>query len=104
MKTREDKRMVKLVFFPAKCPFKTYIKKSAHSFFDAWSFLLVLIWFTPSEGPKGFIYYFFKKSDQKIWTIKSDNETRPSSMVRLHGPWCIPVLSFIQSLKCLDHQ
>ena len=29
------------------------IKKSAHSFFlGAWSFLLVHIWFTPSEGPK----------------------------------------------------
>ena len=30
------------------------LKKSTHLLFGAWSFLLVHIWLTPSEGPKGF--------------------------------------------------
>ena len=51
-KTREVKRMVKLEFF-SKLPFlDIYYKKSTHSLFDAWSFLLVHMRFTPSEGPK----------------------------------------------------
>ena len=47
MRTREDKRMVKL---GRKFSFGYILKKSAHSFFGAWSFLLVHIWLTPSEG------------------------------------------------------
>ena len=55
MKTKEDKRIVKLDFF-SKLPFLgIYQKRSPHSFFGAWSFLLVHIWFTPSERPKGFV-------------------------------------------------
>jgi hypothetical protein len=54
------------------CPFWAYIwKKSIHSLFGAWSFLLVHIWFTPSED-------------------KLDHGIMPYSMVWLHGPWCKP--------------
>jgi hypothetical protein len=35
--------------------FEHILKKSTHSFFGAWSFLLVHIWFTPSEEPKDII-------------------------------------------------
>ena len=35
-----------------------YLKKSPHSLFGAWSFLLVHIRFTPSEGAKGFVNWF----------------------------------------------
>ena len=30
-------------------------KELAHLFFGTWTFLLVHIWFTPSEGPKDFV-------------------------------------------------
>jgi hypothetical protein len=58
MKTREGKRMVKLKFLFFSSLFKTAImghvlKNPTHSLFGAWSFLLVHIWFTHSEGPKG---------------------------------------------------
>ena len=49
---------------------------------------IVHIWFTPSEGPKGFMNYFLKKSDHGSWTIKSDQLERPSSTVQLREPWC----------------
>ena len=53
----EDNTMVKLgFFFLSNCLFwGIYLKKSIHSFFGAWSILLVHIWFIPSEGPKGFV-------------------------------------------------
>jgi hypothetical protein len=56
-KTREDEIMVKPDFFlPKNYHFGAYIKKNpAHSLFGAWSFLLVHIWFTPREEPKGFV-------------------------------------------------
>jgi hypothetical protein len=54
MKTRQDKRTVKLDFF-LNYPFWTYIKKSSHSPFDAWSFLLAHIHVIPSEGLKDFV-------------------------------------------------
>ena len=61
------------------------LKKITHSFFGAWLFLLVHIWFTPSEGPKGFINWFLKKSDHGSWIIKSvgpwGNDPLPWSMV-----------------------
>jgi hypothetical protein len=60
------------------------LKKSAHSLLGAWLTLLVHIRFTPSEGPKGFVNLFFKKSD---------HGKRPSSIVQLHGPWFKPTLS-----------
>ena len=68
------------------------LKKSVHPFFGAWV-LLVHIWFTSSEGPKGFVNFFFKKSGHGSWTIKSDHGKMPSSMVQLHGPWCKLALS-----------
>ena len=35
------------------------LKKSTHSHFGAWSFILVHIHVTPSEGPKGFVDFIF---------------------------------------------
>ena len=85
MKTREDKRMVYLEF-PSKLPFmETYLK--IFSRFTFWC--LVHIWFTPGEGPKGFVNWFSKISDHGSWTIKSDHEKKPSFMVcdfMFHGP------------------
>jgi hypothetical protein len=58
MRTRDDKRMVKIDFF-SKLPFLEHIlKKITHSHFGAWSFLLIHIWFTHGEGPKGFVNCF----------------------------------------------
>ena len=52
--------MVKLnyYYFFKNLSFWAYInlkKKSTHSFFGAWSFFLVHIQFTSSEGPKSFV-------------------------------------------------
>ena len=60
MKTRKDKRMIKLEFFFFKTAlFKHIFKKPTHPHFGAWSFLLVHIWFTPSsKGPKAFVIFF----------------------------------------------
>ena len=55
-----------------------------------------------SEGPKNFVKWFCKKLDHGSWTIKSDHGKKPSSMVRLHGPWCRPALSICDSRFC-DH-
>ena len=57
------------------------------------SFLLVHIWFTPSEGSKGFVNWIFKKSDHGSWTVKSDHGIKPFSMLWLYGPWCKLALS-----------
>ena len=55
-KIRKDQRMVKLDFFSFKTIlFGHILKMSTRSLFGAWSFLLVHIRFTPSEGPKGFV-------------------------------------------------
>ena len=81
VKTREDKknRQTRFLFFIfSKMPFLGHVfKKSTHSIFGAWSFLLTQIRFTPSKGPK----------DHGSWT-KGRKKT-PSSMVRLHDdPRC----------------
>ena len=52
MNKRENRRMIKLVFFPKKTALFGHINTFT---FGAWSFLLVHIPFTPSEGPKGFV-------------------------------------------------
>jgi hypothetical protein len=70
MKTSEDKRMVKLHFF-LNFLFGHILKESTHSFFGAWSFPLAHIWFTPSEGPKGFVNWYFGKSDHGSWTMET---------------------------------
>ena len=49
-----------LFYLLQNCPFDHVLKKQAHSFFGAWSFLLVHIRFTPSEGIKGFVSCFFQ--------------------------------------------
>ena len=50
----EDKRIVNL-FFLKIAIFGHMLKKSTHSLLGVWSFLLVHIRFTPSEGPKDFV-------------------------------------------------
>ena len=94
MKTRDNKRTVKFdLFYFFKITFLgRVLKQPTHSLLGAWSFLLVHIWFTPSEEPKGFVNCFFKIWNHGTWTMKSDHEKRPSSMVQLHGPWCKPAL------------
>ena len=58
MNTRKDKRIFNFEFIQ-NYPFWTYVKiKSAHTFFGAWSFLLIHVWFTPSERPKSFVNWF----------------------------------------------
>ena len=79
-KRRQKNDEIWIWIFP-KLPFGTCIKKICTLTF--WSFLLTHIRFTPCEGPEGFVYWFVKKLDHEI---------RPSSMVRLHGPWCKPAL------------
>ena len=54
VRPREDKRMVKLNFFLKYHFFYFVLKKSMHSLFSAWSFLLVHVRFTTNEGPKTF--------------------------------------------------
>ena len=62
IKTREDKRMVKLTsFFQG-----VYLKISIHILFGAWSSLLVHIQFASSEGPKGFVKCFIRNRTMKV--------------------------------------
>jgi hypothetical protein len=50
-------------------------KKNQHiHFLGAWSFLLVHIRCTPSEGPINFVNWFLKTSDHGSWTVKLDHE------------------------------
>jgi hypothetical protein len=55
VKTREDMRMVKpeFIFLP-KFPFLGACRKKFNTFvfLGAWSFLLILIWSTPSEAQR----------------------------------------------------
>ena len=85
MKTREDKRLVKLVLF-SNMPFLgIHSKKSTLSLVDAWSFLFVYIRFTPSEGPKDFVNCFFRLfiyKENRPW--KSDHKVGP---LKDHLPW-----------------
>ena len=47
-------------------------KKSTHPIFGAWSPLLVHVWFTPSQGPKGFLKYMsFRNETMKIMKCTS---------------------------------
>ena len=70
MKTRQNKRMVKLdylfIYLFKTTYFEHILKKSTHSLLGAWSFLLVHIWFKPSEGPKGFVNFFLNNSDYQV--------------------------------------
>ena len=83
MKKREDKRMVKHEFLQ-NCPFWTYINKNQHiHFLVHGSFLLVHIWFTPSEGPKSFVNWILKKSDRGSCTMKLN-----------HGPYILDTMHY----------
>ena len=55
MKARDDQRMAKLEFYFESALFGHMLKKISTFIFSAWSFLLVHIQFTPSEGPKDFV-------------------------------------------------
>ena len=81
MKTREDTRMVKLETQNHKPFFGRILEKMNTFTYGTWSFLLIHIWFTPSEGPKGFVNLFLKKLDLEVRQWK-----RPSSTVRLPAP------------------
>ena len=66
---RENKKTIELLLF-SKLPFLSmYWKKSAHPLLAAWSFLLVHIQFTPSEGPNNFVNQFFKNMDHEMYTM-----------------------------------
>jgi hypothetical protein len=65
----EEKRMtvkLKLSSSQKLPPFVHISKKSTHSFFSAWSFLLILIQFAPSAGPKDFVNLDFLGN----WTVR----------------------------------
>ena len=53
-------------------------KKLAHPFFfGAWSFLLVHIWFTPSQGPKGFKNAIIQIRTMEVWSWSVTMEKCP---------------------------
>ena len=74
-KKKTQKKRSNLNIFQ-NCPFRTCMKKSAHSIFSAWSI----------------VKWSFNKSNHGSWIIKSDPGKSPSSMLRLHGRWCKPDL------------
>ena len=83
MKTRTDKRMVKLdSLFSPKLPF---LDVSQKSFFDAWAlFFSVHIWCTPNEGPKDFVNGFFNEIGPRSRTIMEKGHL-PWSDFMVHG-------------------
>jgi hypothetical protein len=88
--------MVKLTFFLLSKPaiFGHLFKKNQHTCFlvhghSSWSTFGLLL----MRGPKALQIEFVKNRDHESWAIKSDHGLRPSSMVRLHDPWCKPTLS-----------
>ena len=81
MKTREWSTLILFYFNFQNCPCWTYVTKiSTNSFFGAWSFLFIHIWFTPIEGPKALYICFLKILDHGSWTM---NQT----MEKGHLPW-----------------
>ena len=79
------------------CPFWAYIKKKAHPLFGAWSFLLICIRFTPSEGPKGFINWYSRNRTMKvgIWSQTMAKGKPPWYDFMVHGvnqPWIALVI------------
>ena len=62
------------------------------SFLGAWSFLLVHIRFTPTEGTKGFVNYIFKKSENESRTMEKGHSSWSDFVVHgvnqpLDYPW-----------------
>ena len=68
------------IFFLNIVLFGYKLKNSTHSLLGAWSFLVVHVWFTPSEGPKGFVNLFLRN-----WTIKVGPWRQ--TMEKGHLPW-----------------
>ena len=62
-----------------------------HTWMETWSFLLVHIRFTPSEGPKGFVNCFFFERNRNM---KVGPSSRTTEKPIFHGPtsWCKPAL------------
>ena len=89
VKRSEDKRRqengLTWIYFSTIPFLGIYMKKSAHPLFGAWLFLLVHIQCTPNEEPKGFVNWFFEKSDHGSWTIKKDHFAWSDLTVQL--PW-----------------
>jgi hypothetical protein len=84
MKTREDKRMIRLdfLFFFQKCPFEHIFRKINTFTFGTWSFLLIHIRFTPSEGPKDPLFFLFLLNEP--WKLVLQGG--PWKKVIFHGP------------------
>ena len=80
MKTKQWSNLIS-----PKLPFLDRYQKHRHvHFFGAWSFLLVQIRFTPSEGPKSFVNCFFKE----IGPWKVNHQVGPWKKAIFHGPLC----------------
>ena len=54
-----------LVFFSFKNAHLGIYQKISTFTFGAWSFLLVHNWFTPSEEPKGFMFFILRNRTMK---------------------------------------
>ena len=84
MKTRQDKRMVKLDSFSPKKPLLDmyYKNKHIHCLVHNHSFWSTFYVHLVKEGSNDFgnrLYFF--KPDHGNWTIRSDHGLMPSSMV-----------------------
>ena len=84
-KSIEAKRMVKVFFFFSyfleNCPFCAHIKKKpSPPLFAPWSFLLVHIWFAPSEGSMALKTNFY---EVRPW--KSHHELGPLTNANFHN-------------------
>lgn len=79
-----DKRLVKLLknkFHPQLSFFLDVCFKISILTYGAWSFRLIQIGFTPSEGPNNFVVFIFKM-DHGCWTIESEHKKNTI----FHGP------------------
>ena len=63
------------------------LKQPTHSLLGAWSFLLVHIWFTPSEEPKGFVIDFLRYGTMELgpWSRTMEKGRPPWSNFMVHG-------------------
>ena len=74
--------------FP-NCPFLASFKKINTSTFWCMVTLLILVQFTPSEGPKSFTNCSFHKFDHGM---------KPFNVGQLHGPWCKHISVYVKTL------
>ena len=73
--------------------FEHILKKTAHPLFGAWSLLLVHVWFTPSQGFKGFKNAFSRNEIMEVFPWIVTLGKMPFDMGQLHGPWSKQPLS-----------